>query len=209
MVLQAPHGSVARWNFTDIYLLPGRVFFYLKLALVCAILLACPVIFSQTWRFVAPGLFKHEKKVIIPFTIISSCCFIGGAAFGYLVVFPPAFTFLVGYNNEFLTSLPAVSEYFTLATRLLLAFGVIFEMPIFMVFLAKAGVVDGAFLRRNRKYAILINFVIAAILTPTPDIVNQLMMAVPLMALYEISIVAIWLFGKKSFSGFDKPEVSE
>lgn len=161
------------------------------------------MIFSQIWRFVAPGLYSHEKRVLVPFSALSSVCFIGGAAFGYFVVFPPAFRFLVGYNNEFLTSLPAVSEYFSLAIRLLLAFGVIFEMPIFMVFLAKVGVVDVGFLTRNRKYAILFNFVVAAILTPTPDVVNQMMMGVPLMILYEISVVAVWLFGKKGFTGFD------
>jgi len=171
---------------------------------VCGVLVASPVIFSQLWRFVAPGLYSHEKRVLIPFTILSTCCFLGGAAFGYFVVFPPAFKFLVGYNNEFLTSLPAVSEYFSLATRLLLAFGVIFEMPIFMVFLAKAGVVSAAFLHRHRKYAILINFIVAAILTPTPDIVNQLMMAIPLMVLYEISVVAVWVFASKGFKGFTK-----
>jgi len=173
-------------------------------------LLACPIIFAQIWRFVAPGLFSHEKRVVVPFSILSSVCFIGGAAFGYFVVFPPAFRFLVGYNNEFLTSLPAVSEYFSLAIRLLLAFGVIFEMPIFMVFLAKVGLINVQFLNRNRKYAILINFIIAAILTPTPDIVNQLMMGVPLMVLYEISVLAVWAFGKKGFSGFtDSPPPPE
>jgi sec-independent protein translocase protein TatC len=160
------------------------------------------VIFSQIWRFVAPGLYSHEKRVVVPFSILSSICFVSGTAFGYFVVFPPAFRFLVGYNNEFLTSLPAVSEYFSLAIRLLLAFGVIFEMPIFMVFLAKVGLVNVRFLNRNRKYAILINFIIAAILTPTPDVVNQMMMGVPLMILYEISVLAVWVFGRKGFSGF-------
>ncbi len=140
--------------------------------------------------------------MLLPFSFLSTLCFVGGASFGYLVVFPPAFRFLVGYSNEFLMSLPAVSEYFSLALRLLIAFGVIFEMPVLMVFLAKVGVVSLAFLNRNRKYAILINFIIAAILTPTPDVVNQLMMAAPLMILYEISIVAIWLFGRKGFSDF-------
>lgn len=166
--------------------------------------MASPVIFSQIWRFVAPGLFKHEKRVLVPFTLLSTVCFLGGAAFGYLVVFPPAFKFLVGYNNEYLTSLPAVSEYFSLALRLLIAFGVIFEIPILMVFLAKIGLVDVAFLNKHRKYAFLINFVIAAILTPTPDIVNQLMMAGPLIILYEISVVAVWLFGRKKFREFDE-----
>ncbi len=162
------------------------------------------MIFSQIWRFVAPGLYGHEKRVLIPFTLLSTCCFLGGAAFGYFVVFPPAFKFLVGYSNEFLTSMPAVGEYFSLATQLLLAFGVIFEMPIFMVFIAKTGLIDVAFLNRNRKYAILINFVVAAILTPTPDVVNQMMMGIPLMVLYEISVVAVWIFAKKGFEGFGK-----
>lgn len=147
--------------------------------------------------------------MLIPFSFLSSLCFLGGASFGYFVVFPPAFKFLVGYNNEFLTSLPGVSEYFTLATRLLLAFGFIFEMPILMVFLAKVGVIDVAFLNKNRKYAILIDFIVAAILTPTPDVVNQLMMAVPLMILYEISVVVVWIFGRKGFKDFKEVKVEE
>ncbi len=182
-------------------------FFYLKLALVCGLLLASPVIFYQIWLFIAPGLYKHEKRILVPFTFLSTLCFLGGTAFGYLVVFPPAFRFLVGYSNEFLTSLPSVSEYFSLAVRLLIAFGVIFEMPILMVFLAKMGVVTVSFLNKNRKYAILINFIIAAILTPTPDVVNQMMMGIPLLILYEISVVAVYFFGKKSFGGFDGKEI--
>ncbi len=141
--------------------------------------------------------------MVLPFSFISSICFISGAAFGYLVVFPPAFKFLVGYNNEFLTSLPAVSEYFSLATRLLLAFGVIFEMPVMMVFLSKAGLVSVALLNKYRKYAILVNFIIAAILTPTPDVVNQMMMGIPLLVLYEVSVISVWFFGRKKFSGFE------
>lgn len=168
------------------------------------------MIFYQVWRFLAPGLYRHEKRVLLPFSFFSSVFFLSGAVFGYYIVFPPAFRFLVGYSNEFLMSLPAVSEYFSLAIRLLIAFGVIFEMPVLMVFLAKIGVVNLGMLNRHRKYAILINFIIAAILTPTPDIVNQLMMAVPLMALYELSIVAVWLFGRKRFVAFqpgaDVPE---
>ena len=162
-------------------------------------LLASPVIFWQIWRFVAPGLYQHEKKVVLPFTFLSSICFLGGIAFGYFIVFPPAFRFLVGYSTDFLSPMPAVTEYFSLALRLLIAFGVIFELPILMVFLAKIGIVDVAFLNKNRKYAILINFIIAAILTPTPDVVNQMLMGVPLLVLYEVSVLAVWLFGRKKF----------
>lgn len=178
------------------------------MALVAGVILASPVIFLQIWRFVAPGLYKHEKKVILPFVLISSIFFFGGVAFGYFVVFPPAFKFLVGYSTETLNPMPAVSEYFSLALRLLIAFGVIFELPIFMVFLAKIGVVNASFLNRHRKYAILISFIIAAILTPTPDIVNQMLMGIPLLILYEVSVVAVWLFGRKSFASFNAPVVA-
>jgi sec-independent protein translocase protein TatC len=161
------------------------------------VLLASPVIFWQVWKFVAPGLYKHEKKLLLPFSFLSSLCFLGGAAFGYFVVFPPAFRFLLGYSADFLSPMPAVNEYFSLSLRLLLAFGAIFELPILMVFLARIGIVDVAFLNKNRKYAILINFIIAAVLTPTPDIVNQMLMGIPLLVLYEVSVIAVWLFGRK------------
>ncbi len=156
----------------------------------------------QIWDFVAPGLYTHEKRLAIPFVTLSSFCFIGGAAFGYYFVFPPAFKFLMGYSTDFLQAAPTVKEYFSLALRLLIAFGAIFELPVAIVLLAKMGIVDGPFLRTNRKYAFLISFVIAAILTPTPDIINQLLMAGPLVVLYEVSIVAVWMFGKKRFAGF-------
>ena len=160
-------------------------------------LVASPVIFWQIWKFVAPGLYKHEKRLLLPFSFLSSICFLGGAAFGYFVVFPPAFRFLLGYSADFLSPMPAVNEYFSLSIRLLIAFGVIFELPILMVFLAKMGIVDVPFLNKNRKYAILINFIIAAVLTPTPDVVNQMLMGVPLLVLYEVSVICVWLFGSK------------
>jgi sec-independent protein translocase protein TatC len=166
------------------------------------VVLASPVIFLQIWRFVSPGLYRHERKVLVPFTVISTFCFVGGAAFGYFVVFPPAFRFLLGYSNAFLEPMPAVGEYFSLALRLFLAFGVIFELPVFMVFLAKIGMVNKSFLVKHRKYAILIAFIVAAILTPTPDVVNQLLMAGPLIVLYEVSIVAVGLFARTTLAGF-------
>lgn len=176
---------------------------------MCGILIGSPVIFLQIWRFVAPGLYQHEKKVLFPFTIVSTLCFLAGAAFGYFVVFPPAFRFLLGYASDILDPLPAVSEYFSLSLRLLIAFGIVFELPVFMVFLGKLGVVNTTFLRRNRKYALLISFVVAAILTPTPDVVNQLLMAGPLIVLYEISIVAVAFFAKKTFIGFSDSSPDE
>jgi sec-independent protein translocase protein TatC len=179
------------------------------LALVSGVLLGSPVIFWQIWKFVAPGLYKYEKRVLLPFSFLSSVCFLGGAAFGYFVVFPPAFRFLLGYSADFLSPMPAVNEYFSLSLRLLIAFGVIFELPILMVFLAKIGIVDVPFLNKNRKYAILINFIIAAILTPTPDIVNQMLMGIPLLVLYEISVVSVWIFGRKKLKYTFKSEPEE
>lgn len=152
----------------------------------------------QIWRFISPGLYYHEKRLLIPFTLISTLCFVGGAVFGYSVVFPPAFRFLVGYANDFLEVMPAVEEYFSLALRLFLAFGLVFELPVLMVFLAKIGLINKALLAKNRKYALLIAFILAAILTPTPDVVNQLLMAGPLVVLYEISIIAVGVFANNA-----------
>ncbi len=147
--------------------------------------------------------------MLVPFTVISTCCFLGGAAFGYFVVFPPAFSFLLSYSSDFLDPMPTVSEYFSLALRLLLAFGAIFELPVFIVFLAKLGTIDAPFLVKNRKYAFLLSFIIAAIVTPTPDVVNQLLMAGPLVVLYEISILAVRLFASTPVTKFEELEQGE
>jgi len=174
---------------------------------VCGALLASPVLLLQVWRFVAPGLYRHEKKAMLIFAVISTLCFLGGGLFGYLVVFPPAFRFLAGYSNDYLYALPTVSEYFSLSLRLLVAFGVIFELPVLMVFLAKLGIVNGRFFSRHRRYAILIAFIIAAILTPTPDVVNQLLMAAPLIVLYELGIIAVRILAGSSAEA-EEPTVS-
>lgn len=137
----------------------------------------------------------------IPFVAVSTLCFFAGAAFGYWVVFPPAFQFLLGYTSEFLEPLPSVEEYFSLALRMFFAFGLIFELPVMMVFLAKLGLIDKPFLVKNRKYAVLIAFIVGAILTP-PDVTSQVLMAVPLILLYEVSIVAVSFFGRATLSGF-------
>lgn len=147
--------------------------------------------------------------MLLPFTVISSLFFFGGAAFCYFVVFPPAFRFLLGYANDFLSPMPTVREYFSLCLRLLIAFGVIFELPVFMVLLARMGLISVAMLRRQRRYAILAAFVIAALLTPTPDVINQCMMAIPLIVLYEAGIGAILLFGRQRLPGFEDNVVGE
>ena len=162
-------------------------FTYLKTALVAGILVASPVIFYEAWKFIAPGLYQNEKRYVIPFVISSTILFIGGALFGYFIVFPYGFQFFLGFETETIRAMPSVKEYFSLATRLLLAFGLVFELPVVMFFLSKMGVVTVPFLKKSRKYAILLSFVASAILTP-PDPTTQCMMAVPLVVLYELGI---------------------
>ena len=175
----------------------------MKLALASALVCASPVIFLQIWRFVAPGLYQHEKLALLPFALLASLCFTGGALFGYFVAFPPVFRFLIGYANEWLEAMPAVEEYFSLALRLFLIFGILFTLPVFMVFLGKMGLVSRAWLAKKRKYAVLLAFVAAAILTPSPDVAGQVLMVLPIVLLYEVSIWAVAIFARKPFSGFD------
>ena len=177
--------------------IPEAFFTYLKVSLLAGILLATPVILFQFWMFVAPGLYRNEKKLLFPIVIISSFFFLGGALFGYFIVFPFGFQFLLGFASENIRALPSMKEYLSFSAKLLLAFGLVFEMPIVITFLAKLGLVTPAGLKKNRKYAILLIFVGSAILTP-PDVVTQTMMAIPLMVLYEISIFGARIFGRRS-----------
>jgi sec-independent protein translocase protein TatC len=177
--------------------LPEAFFVYLKLSFFAGIFLSAPVLLWEIWGFVAPGLYDHEKKYIFPFVIFSTLLFFIGVLFCYFVVFPFAFKFFMGYSSDIIKPLPSVKEYLSFSCKLLLAFGIIFELPIFILFLAKLGIVNEKMLRTQRKFAILGIFIVSAILTP-PDVVSQILMAIPLMALYEISIYVAKLFGKKS-----------
>ena len=180
-----------------VYTGPAEAFFtYLKVAFLAGILLAVPVIMYQLWMFIAPGLYHKEKRLLLPIVFLSSFFFLGGALFGYFVVFPFGFKFFMGFASEFIKPLPSMKEYLSFSTKLLIAFGLVFELPLFVTFLAKLGLVDVQFLKTNRKYAILLFFIFAAILTP-PDVITQVMMALPLMVLYEISIFGAKMFGKK------------
>jgi sec-independent protein translocase protein TatC len=176
--------------------LPEAFFAYLKVALLTGIILASPVILYQFWVFIAPGLYRKERKLLIPIVLLSTIFFTGGALFGYFIVFPFGFKFFLGFASDTIRPMPSMKEYLTLATKLLLAFGVVFELPIVLTFMARLGIVSVPFLKKNRKYALLIFFAGAAILTP-PDVITQLMMAFPLMLLYEISIIGAKIFGKK------------
>jgi sec-independent protein translocase protein TatC len=176
--------------------LPEMFLTYLKVAFIAGAMLASPVIFYELWLFIAPGLYQKEKKLVIPFVVASTILFVGGSLFGYFVVFPFGFRFFMGFSNEFVQALPSVKQYFAFSSRLLFAFGMVFELPVVIFFLARIGLVTSDFLKRKRKYAILMTFVAGAILTP-PDVITQLFMAVPLILLYEISIVVAKIAGRK------------
>ncbi|RLB92725.1 MAG: twin-arginine translocase subunit TatC, partial [Deltaproteobacteria bacterium] len=176
--------------------LPEAFFTYLKVAFLAGLMLAGPVIIYQFWMFVAPGLYKKERRVMIPIVLLSTVFFIGGALFGYFIVFPYGFKFFLSFASDTIKALPSMKEYLSFASKLLLAFGLVFELPIVITFLARLGLVTVPFLRENRKYAVLLFFVGSAMITP-PDVVTQIMMAFPLMLLYEISIVGAILFGQK------------
>ena len=184
--------------------LPEAFFTYLKVSFLSGIMLAAPVILYQFWMFVAPGLYQKERRLLLPIVFLSSFFFIGGALFGYFIVFPFGFKFFLGFATENIKPLPSMREYLSFSSKLLLAFGLVFELPLVITFLSKMGLITVDFLKKNRKYAILLFFIVAAILTP-PDVITQIMMALPLMALYEISILGARIFGKKKTVS-DNPE---
>lgn len=176
--------------------LPEAFFTHVKVAAIAGLFLVSPYVFYQLWMFIAPGLYEGERKYIVPIALCSAVCFVTGAMFGYFIVFPFGFQFFLGYATEFIKPMPSVKEYFSFATSMLFAFGFIFELPLFMLFLSALGVVTHKSLRKYRKFAILGNFVVAAILTP-PDVVSQCLMAGPLCILYEIGIWVSQIFGRK------------
>ncbi len=176
--------------------LPEAFFTYLKVAFLAGILLAVPVIMYELWMFIAPGLYQKEKRWVFPIVFLSSFFFLGGALFGYFVVFPFGFKFFMGFASDAIRPLPSMKEYLGFSSKLLFAFGIVFELPLFITFLAKLGIVDVQFLKTKRKYAILLFFIFSAILTP-PDVITQIMMSGPLIVLYEVSIVGARVFGKK------------
>ena len=171
-----------------IYTSPAGAFFtYMKVALVASMFGTSPFSFYQIWAFIAPGLYKEEKQAIIPLAFFSSLFFIAGASFCFFLVFPIAFQFFMGFATDAIVPMISVEEYLSFALKLLIAFGLVFEMPLFAYFLSRFGLLKPDFMRRQRRYAILLIFIMAAILTP-PDVFSQCLMAMPMLLLYEVSI---------------------
>jgi sec-independent protein translocase protein TatC len=176
--------------------LPEDFFTYIKVAFLAGFVVATPVIFYEFWMFVSPGLYRTEKKYLIPVVMLSLMFFAMGSSFGYFIVFPYGFQFFLSFATDTIYAMPSMKEYLSFAAKMLLAFGLIFELPIVITFMTRMGLVTIPFLTKNRKYAALLFFVLAAIITP-PDVITQIMMSVPLMVLYEISIIGARIFGKK------------
>ena len=176
--------------------LPEGFFTRVYIAFVAGVFVASPVVFYQIWSFISPGLYEEEKRYVIPIAILSALFFASGGAFCYFIVFPYAFSFFVSFATQEIVAMPKVSDYLSFVLKLVLAFGLVFEMPLFAFFLARMGLVTAAAMRKVRRYAILVIFIVAAILTP-PDVVSQLLMACPMLILYEVSIWVAAAAGRK------------
>lgn len=170
---------------------------YLKVALLGGLFLASPWVFYQLWAFLAPGLHSHEKKLAVPFIVSTTFFFVAGAAFGYFMLMPVAFAYLLSFSDEYVRATLDVQRNFGFALQLLIVFGLVFELPVILTLLAKLGIVDAAKLRRFRRYWVVVAFVIGAIATPTPDAVTQTFASLPLIVLYEVGIWSAGVFGRK------------
>lgn len=203
-ILVAPLKQAMQEGDTLIYThLPEAFFTFLKTALIAGLMLASPVILYQFWMFMAPGLYDREKRLLVPILFLSTLFFVGGALFGYFIVFPLGFEFFLSFATDTIRPMPRMKEYLGFAAKLLFAFGIVFELPLVITFLARLGIVSVEFLKKNRKYAILLFFCGAAMLTP-PDVVTQVMMALPLMVLYEVSIIGARIFGREKADNQEK-----
>ena len=180
-------------------------FVYMKLAFFASLIITSPFILYQIWKFISPGLLMTEKKYVVPFVISSTLLFVGGILFGYFIVLPPAFEFFISFNNKYLQAMISFRDYLSLFVTFLLGFGLSFELPAFVFFLTKLGIVNAKMLSQKRRYAILVMFIVAAILTPSPDALSQALMAIPLMFLYEVSIFVAKFAQKKKIT----PETGE
>ena len=186
-----PAGTkLAYTNLTEPFML------YLNIALIAGIFLASPVLVLEVWLFVAPGLYRHEKKWVVPFVVSSAAFFCAGGWFGYAVAFPMVAKFLVTMGADF-TPVLKIDDYLSILSKILLGMGLVFQTPIAIVFFVRIGVVTERWLLAKFRYAVLVIFLIAALITPTPDIPTQCAFALPMIALYLLGIFLAWLVRKR------------
>jgi len=169
---------------------------YIKVALLAGIFLASPVVLYQFWLFVAPALYRNERKIVVPFVVLTTAFFLAGGYFGWKIAFPMVCQFLLQMGADF-RQVITINEYFSMASKVILGLGLVFEMPVLILLLARFGIVTARFLLRQFRYAVLVIFIVAAVITPTPDVATQCVFALPMIALYLLGILVAWLFGKR------------
>jgi sec-independent protein translocase protein TatC len=182
-----------------IYTEPGEAFsLYVTVALIAGVVVAAPYIMYQVWMFIAPGLYSKEKRLAIPFVLFTTIGFVLGAAFNHYIAFPFMMAFFASFNNPDLAFMPRLEDTFGLYSKMLIGMGIVFQMPAVVFFLAKMKLITARFLLAHFKYAFLIIFVVAAVITPTGDMMTQTIFAAPMVGLYILSIVIAWVVGPKS-----------
>ena len=175
-----------------VYLNPTDAFnMYLKVAFLAGIFVASPFVLYQVWLFISPGLYRNERRYVLPFMFSTVGLFVGGGYFGYRMVYPAALDFLIGFSSQF-TPMITIGEYTDLFLTIIAGLGLVFEMPILVFFLSLMGILTAGWMWRNLRYSILVIFIIAAIITPTTDIMNMCIFAAPMIVLYLVSIVIAW-----------------
>ncbi len=186
----------------------GQVFLYMEVAIVGGAVVSVPNILYQLWLFIAPGLYPNERKYISSIVAFSTLCFLSGVVFSYYVMLPAAFQFFASFGTQKIDNIIAIDEYFSFIISVMLGAGLVFELPMVSFFLSKLGILTPKFMRKYRRHAIVIIFIAAAILTPGTDPVSQILLAVPLVALYEISIMISKMAYKKKTAAETDPEFS-
>jgi sec-independent protein translocase protein TatC len=169
---------------------------YMKVALLAGIFLASPVVLYQFWLFVSPALYRHERSIAVPFIVFTTVFFVGGGYFGYKIAFPMVVHFLLQVGQDF-RQVVTINEYFSMASKVILGLGLVFELPVLILLLSRLGIVTHRFLLRHFRWAVLVIFIVAAVITPTPDIPTQCVFALPMVALYLLGVLVAWIFGKK------------
>ena len=173
------------------------IMLYMKMSFFVGIFIAAPFLLYQIWAFISPGLYAHEKGYAIPFVMFGTGFFITGAAFGHYYLFPITLKFLGEFGGQDIKFMPRITEYYDFYSWFLLALGIVFQVPVIIFVLARIGLVTAGFLLRQFKWAVLLSFIVAAVVTPTPDIVTQTLLALPMIALYLLGVLVAALFGKK------------
>jgi sec-independent protein translocase protein TatC len=176
---------------------PEAFMLYIRIAIIAGLVIAAPLIMIQLWLFISPALYPKERRFAIPFVVLASTGFIGGAAFSHYIVFPTMWKFFAGFSNDFITFMPRIEDAFGLYLKMVVGMALVFQMPTIVFFLAKLGLVTARMMISYFKYAVLAIFIVAAVITPSPDMASQVIVAVPMIGLYVISIFVALLFGRK------------